>query len=290
MRPSPSSRLAAFETSHPAVPALYVLVTLVLTMAAMQPVLIVISLVGGLAANCCARGPRATLAGLRWQLPVIFIIAVFNPLFSASGSTELFRIGARAVYLESLAYGLAMGGLFVASALWFMVGSHMLTFDKVMALFGNAAPTVALMISSTMRIIPRFLRRGRQVVAVQSAAGVPGGAAETVRSRLRLSSVLMGWGMEDSLETADAMRARGWGAVPRRSTYTRYRFTSADAAAMLCLLLFGLLCALVAFAATSQYAFYPTMSRLVAWWGYAPYTAWMLLPTVVHLINLRRFA
>lgn len=290
MRQGSASRLGAFETSHPAVPALYVLVTLALTMAAMQPVLIAISLAGGLAANCCARGPRSTVAGLRWQLPVIFIIALFNPLFSASGSTELFRIGMRAVYLESLAYGFAMGGLFVASALWFMAGSHMLTFDKVMTLFGNAAPTVALMVSSTMRMIPRFLRRGRQIVAVQSASGVPGGTAETVRSRLRLSSVLMGWGMEDSLETADAMRARGWGAAERRSTYTRYRFTSADAASLLALVLGGLLCALVAFAATSQYAFYPTMSRLVTWWGYVPYAAWMLVPAIAHLVSLRRFA
>ncbi len=280
----------AFETSHPAVPALYVLVTLGLTMASMQPVLIAISLVGGLAANACARGLRATLTGLRWQLPIIFIIAVFNPIFSASGSTELFRIGMRAVYLESLAYGFAMGGLFVASALWFMAASHMLTFDKVMTLFGNAAPVVALMISSTMRMIPRFLRRAQQVHSVQQVAGQTGGAADVVRSRLRLSSVLMGWGMEDSLETADAMRARGWGVAARRTSYTRYRFASADAAAILALSASAALCILIAVAATSQYTFYPVMSRLVPWWGYVAYVAWMLVPTVAHLLGVRRFA
>ena len=286
----PVAHVHAFETSHPVVPALYVLLTLVFTMAAMQPVLIAIALAGAFAANCCARGARATLAGLRWQLPVIFIIAIFNPIFSASGSTVLFRIGERAIYLESLAYGFAMGGLFVASALWFMAGSYMLTFDKVMALFGNVAPTVSLMVSSTMRMIPRFVRRGHQVLAVQSASGVPGGGLETVRSRLRLSSVLMGWGMEDSLETADAMRARGWGAAPRRTTYTRYRFSAADAACVVCLVLGGLLCALIAWAATSQFAFYPTTSRLVAWWGYVPYATWMFVPTAAHLICLRRFS
>ncbi len=280
----------AFVTSHPAVPALYVLVTLGLTMASMQPVLIAISLVGGLAANACARGLCATLAGLRWQLPIIFIIAVFNPIFSASGSTELFRIGMRVVYLESLAYGFAMGGLFVASALWFMAASHMLTFDKVMTLFGNAAPVVALMISSTMRMIPRFLRRAQQVLSVQQVAGQTRGAVDVVRSRLRLSSVLMGWGMEDSLETADAMRARGWGVAARRTSYTRYRFASADAAAILALVAGAALCVLIAVAATSQYTFYPTMSRLVPWWGYVAYAAWMLVPTVAHLLGVRRFA
>ena len=145
---------------------------------------------------------------------MILIIALVNPLFSASGSTEVFRIGMRAVYLESMVYGLCMGGLFVASVLWFEAAASMLEYDKVLALLGNAAPVIALMISMCMRLIPQFLRRGRTVLAVQDAIDVPGRApADPVRSRLRASSVLMGWGMEDSLERADAMRSRGWGAA-----------------------------------------------------------------------------
>ena len=216
-----------FETSHPVVPACYVIVTLCLTMAAMQPVLIAISFIGAFTANCSARGPRSTFAGLRWQLPIIAIIALFNPLFSASGSTVLFYLGARAVYLESLMYGLAMGGLFVASALWFMAGSHILTFDKVMALFGNVAPVVALMISSTMRMIPRFVRRGHQILSVQGAQGV---------------------------------------------------------------LLVAVLCCVLAMVACSQFLFYPVLSRLVVWWGYVPYAAWMLFPAAMHAVRSRRFA
>ena len=198
--------------SHPAVPALYMALTLGLTMFSMQPVLIALSLAGGLAYGFATRGAARTLGALRWQLPVILIIALVNPLFSASGSTELFRIGMRAVYLESMVYGLCMGGLFVASVLWFEAAASMLEYDKVLALLGNAAPVIALMISMCMRLIPQFLRRGRTVLAVQDAIDVPGRApADPVRSRLRASSVLMGWGMEDSLERADAMRSRGSG-------------------------------------------------------------------------------
>ena len=202
--------VAAFSMSHPAVPALYIALTLGLTMFSMQPVLIALSLAGGLAYGFATRGAARTLGALRWQLPVILIIALVNPLFSASGSTELFRIGMRAVYLESMVYGLCMGGLFVASILWFEAAASMLEYDKVLALLGNAAPVIALMISMCMRLIPQFLRRGRTVLAVQDAIDVPGRApADPVRSRLRASSVLMGWGMEDSLERADAMRSRG---------------------------------------------------------------------------------
>ena len=220
---SGAESVGAFSMSHPAVPALYMVLTLGLTMFSMQPVLIALSLAGGLAYGLATRGAARTLGALRWQLPVILIIAVLNPLFSASGSTELFRIGMRAVYLESMVYGLCMGGLFVASVLWFEAAASMLEYDKVLALFGNAAPVVALMISMCMRLIPQFLRRGRTVLAVQNAIDVPGRApTDPVRSRLRASSVLMGWGMEDSLERADAMRSRGWGAASRRTTYARY--------------------------------------------------------------------
>ena len=282
--------VAAFSMSHPAVPALYMVLTLGLTMFSMQPVLIALSLAGGLAYGFATRGTVRTLGALRWQLPVILIIALVNPLFSASGSTELFRIGMRAVHLESLVYGLCMGGLFVASVLWFEAAASMLEYDKVLALLGNAAPVIALMISMCMRLIPQFLRRGRTVLAVQDAIDVPGRApADPVRSRLRASSVLMGWGMEDSLERADAMRSRGWGAVPRRTTYARYRLGRSDVVALVGLALFGAVAVAVAWTATTQYSFYPQLSVPAPWQGYVVYAVWMALPCVLCAIDEKRF-
>lgn len=282
--------VAAFTMSHPAVPALYMMLTLGLTMFSMQPVLITLSLAGGLAYGFATRGAARTLGALRWQLPVILIIALVNPLFSASGSTELFRIGMRAVYLESMVYGLCMGGLFVASVLWFEAAASMLEYDKVLALLGNAAPVIALMISMCMRLIPQFLRRGRTVMAVQDAIDVPGRVpADPVRSRLRASSVLMGWGMEDSLERADAMRSRGWGAATRRTTYARYRLGRSDVAALVGLALFGVVTVTVAWTATTQYSFYPQLLVPAPWPGYVVYAAWMVLPCALHASDEKRF-
>lgn len=282
--------VAAFSMSHPAVPALYIVLTLGLTMFSMQPVLIALSLAGGLAYGFATRGAARTLGALRWQLPVILIIALVNPLFSASGSTELFRIGMRAVYLESMVYGLCMGGLFVASVLWFEAAASMLGYDKVLALLGNAAPVIALMISMCMRLIPQFLRRGSTVLAVQDAIDVPGRApVDPVRSRLRASSVLMGWGMEDSLERADAMRSRGWGAAARRTTYARYRLGRSDVAVLAGLAVFGAAAVAVAWTATTQYSFYPQLSAPAPWVGYVVYAAWMLLPCAQRAIDEKRF-
>lgn len=286
-RPAPRRRdlHTAFDTMHPVVPAVYLLITLVLVMSCMQPVLIVLALTGALAYNCRARGPAATARSLRWQVPIILLAAALNPLFSASGSTELFRLGVRAVYLESVCYGCAMGALFVASVLWFQAASTLLPLDKVMALLGNAAPVIALMTSMCMRMIPRFVRQGRQVLDVQRASGVDDG----LRLRLRMSTVLMGWSLEDSLETADAMRARGWGAAPRRTTYTRYRLSGADILAAALLAAAGVACGALGAVATSQFSFFPQMSGLVVWWGYVPYALWMLVPVVGHVVEERRF-
>ena len=282
--------VAAFSMSHPVVPALYMVLTLGLTMFSMQPVLIALSLAGGLAYGFATRGTARTLGALRWQLPVILIIAVLNPLFSASGSTELFRIGMRAVYLESIMNGLCMGGLFVASVLWFEAAASMLGYGKVLALLGNATPVIALMISMCMRLIPQFVRRGRTVLAVRDAIDVSGRApTDPVRSRLRASTVLMGWGMEDSLERADAMRSRGWGAASRRTTYARYRLGRGDAAALVGLAAFGVATAAVAWIATTQYSFYPQLSVPAPWLGYVVYAAWMVLPCVLHAIDEKRF-
>lgn len=298
----------AFGTSHPAVPAVYLLVTLALTMGAFQPVLIFLSLAGAFSCAVCLRGFGAACASFRWQLPLVLIIAVLNPLFSASGSTELFRLGARAVYLESLCYGCCMGMLFIASVLWLQAAAELLPFDKVMALLGNAAPVLALMVAQCMRLIPRFARQGRTIMDVHAVAmeAARDGAGErdegsasvalvrrtlpdALRDGLRTSSVLMGWSMENSLETADAMRARGWGEVPRRTTYARYRFTGADAAAIVALFASTILMALIAIAATVQFSFYPTTTRLVLWWGYVPYALWMALPCMLHAYEVVSF-
>ena len=257
--------VAAFSMSHPAVPALYMVLTLGLTMFSMQPVLIALSLAGGLAYGLATRGAARTLGALRWQLPVILIIALVNPLFSASGSTELFHIGMRVVYLESMMYGLCMGGLFVASILWFEAAASMLEYDKVLALLGNAAPVIALMISMCMRLIPQFLRRGRTVLAVQDAIDVPGRAP------------------------ADPVRSRGWGAASRRTTYARYRLARGDAAALVGLAVFGAAAVAVAWTATTQYSFYPQLSVPAPWLGYVVYAAWMVLPCVLHAIDEKRF-
>ena len=277
------TRHTAFDTAHPALAATYFCGMILLAMFSLQPVLVAISAAGALVFSFMARGVRPTLLGLRWQLPMVALVCLVNPLVSASGSTVLLRLGPKPIYLESLVYGAVMGTMLVSVVLWFEDAARVLTSDKVMTLVGRAMPVVALMASMTARLVPDLLRRSSAVRGAAEACSAvrPASASERTAGGVRLSGVLMGWALEDSLETADAMRARGWGGSPRRTSYQLYRFTSLDGVGLAAILVLLAVCSVVCWAATSQYAFYPTMSVLVSWWGYVAFALFALLPTIL---------
>lgn len=298
---------------HPIVPTIYFVGTIGLVMFALQPVLVVLGLLGGLSCSVAYRGWRATARGLRWQLPLAALICLANPLFSASGSTVLWRWGGFAVYAESLAYGAMMGCLMISTVLWFECASVALTQDKVLAVGGRALPTVSLMVSMAAQLVPQLVRRGHTVsdamracTAATASAGqkdqaggeanpsevIPNDEDHRPSARLRrrvapharLWDVLMGWALEDSIERADAMRARGWGVLDprRRTSYVAYRLRRSDVAWAAGLAAAIVACAVLAAVACGQWRFYPTMPRLVAWWGYAPFAALVALPSVAQ--------
>lgn len=246
-----------------------------------------------------------------WQAPLVLILAIANPLFVSAGSTELFRIGLHAVYLEALCYGLCQGLMLVNVLLAFSIAARVVSSDKVLCVLGNATPTLALMISITMRLVPQFVRRGKAIADTQKActaaasarsactssasscsAGVRPDANDVSRSAkprraalansLRLSTVLMSWGMEDSLETADAMRARGWGAATKRTTYQRYRFRKTDAFACAFIAVLTVAAAASAAAACGEFKFYPRIAGFDPWFSYIPYVLLVALPTILE--------
>ncbi len=275
---------------HPSVPAVYLAGTVGITLCASQPVYQVISLAAAVALSVVLRGALPTLRGLRWQLPMLLLICLANPFFSASGSTELFRVASRAIYLEGLAYGFTSGAMMVSTVLWLECATVMLDEEGVRALGARSLPVVALMVSMSAQLVPQLLRRAQGARRAASACTAARATKTTVRARgTRLTTMLMSWAMEDSLERADAMRARGWGAATRRTSYQGHPFGAADVVRLLVLVFLSALNVALAWAACGQWRFYPTMTRLVAWWGYAPFVLLALLPTVLVLIDRLRW-
>ncbi len=297
---------SAWGLYHPLLPVLYLLAVLVFAMLLRQPALVGMSLLASVAYHFVLAGPRSTLSMLAWQVPLLLVIGIANPLFSASGSTELLRIGPRAFYAEALLYGFTTGGMLMTVMVWFSCGNRMLDSDQVLLLGARVMPLVSLMISMTLKLVPQFLRRGHQVSDAQkacSAASVSAvkardaeegtsrwerfldrdGSRSAVGGAARQASVLMGWGMEDSLETADAMRARAWGCGAKRSCYETRRFRAADALLLAVLAVFVLASAVCAAQLMGMFRFYPAVHGWGAWWLYAPYALLLLLPFALEL-------
>jgi len=276
-----------FDLIHPAVQLGCFAAILAFTMLAIQPILLGITFTAAFAFSVYARGWRASLRTLSWQLPLIILCAAINPVFSTVGSTEVFVIGSKAVYLESIVFGACMGLMLAAVITWFFNAAQVLSSDKVLSVLGNTAPTIGLMVSMIMRLVPQFVERGRLIdstaQAVSSAA--PRNKAEQTRARIRLVSVLMGWSMEDSLETADAMRARAWSSTRKRTSYQRYRFGTYDTVVSLSLSVLVVVNALIAWAACTQFQFFPTLGSLALWWGYIPYALFMSMPLLLCLTD-----
>ena len=151
----------AFDSLHPALPLVYLAVALVLAMAAPHPTLLALSF--AIAALYGLRGGRAVVRSFAWQLPLLAVIVAVNPLFSSTGTTELFRIGTQAVYAEGYANAATMALLLLCVMQWFANADAVLGSDKVMGTLGGILPTISLMISMIMRLIPQFVRRGHAI-------------------------------------------------------------------------------------------------------------------------------
>ena len=90
-------------------------------------------------------------------------------------------------------------------------------------------PKVALLTMITVRFVPLFMRRLQKITLVQkrSVQVDAGSIVERVKNGMQLLQVLLICSLEDALQTADSMQARGFG-VTKRTTYIRYRMERRD--------------------------------------------------------------
>ena len=292
-RPAGAPRAdVAFGQSHPVVAAVYFAAVIGIGTLVTQPVLVAISVAGALLYGMCLQGALSTARNLRWQLPMVALVCLANPLFSHSGATVVATLGPVTVRLEALAYGLCMGGSLVCMLQWVSNAACVLTEDRLLELSGSRLPVVSTMVSMAIQLVPQLRRRYGVVSSTRAActcaqaspAKGPSAARGSGARRMgyvNASTVLMAWAMEDSVERADAMRARGWEVGGPRSRYRLQPLRARDVAAATAVGLLALVCALLAWVAQSQWSFYPTMPALVPWWGSVPYAALSLGPTVV---------
>ncbi len=215
---------------------LYFLTVTGLVMFCMNPVILVLSLTGAVVSFLVRNGSRY---GRTHILFAVFFaaIALTNPLFNHNGKTILFVMNDNPVTFEALVYGTASAAMIISVVYWFRLFSQIMTGDRLLYLFGFLSPKLALLISMTLRYIPLFGKQTKKVRQAQKALGLyrEDNAVDTFRGELRIFSVMVSWGLENGIITADSMTARGYG-TGKRSFYSLYRFQKKDLILLLTIL------------------------------------------------------
>ena len=265
-----------FAVCHPGVTLGYLALAIVLSMAMVHPAYTALAAVGALSVAIYTRGWRPSVRMVAYLAPFSLLIATLNACFVGSGSTVLCQVLGVTFYAESFAYGLCMGGMFTAMCLWFSVFGTVLDSEAVLGLLSNRVPAIALIISQIMRLVPQFVARGRAIADVQRAVSAVHG--QTPRDAMRIVSVLMGWGMEDSLVRSASMRARGYTRGGGRTVYRRYRFRTFDGVLLGIVVLLAAVVGLSMVQTAATFHFYPVISGPAPWWGVLAYCLLMLVP------------
>lgn len=273
---------------YPAISLLYFTAMIAFAISVLHPLLLPISL---LAAVCYAyRLKPQGMTGflLKFCLPMLLLTAIINPLINHRGLTALFYLGKNAVTLEAALFGLAAGGMLVAVLCWFRCLTLVLDNEKNLFLFGRVMPSLALILTMTMRFLPLYQLQARRIA--EARAGIGLGLAESgwkqrLHSAFAIVSAMTGWALEGALETADAMKARGYGGGPR-SSFGIYRWKRRDK--LILLLILALLAILLPGVARGYFsaAYYPAL--LIAapagwfWPVLAVYALFCFLPLLLR--------
>ena len=251
----------AFSRYHPLVNFLFFALVLAYSMVLMHPVCLAVSLAGALVYAGELGGRRALAGHLKFALPVLLLAAIVNPAFNHAGITILTYLpSGNPLTLESILYGLAAGAMLCAVVLWFVCFNAVITSDKFVYLFGRVIPALSLVLSMTLRFVPRFTRQLRLAVQVQRGLNneEPDGLWRRLRLGVRALSIVVTWSLENGVETADSMRARGYG-LPGRTAFSIYRLTERDRRALAWLLGWGSYVLCGAMAGGLRWRYYPTM-------------------------------
>lgn len=221
-----------FKTFHPIVNFVYFVGVIAFSMIFMNPVCLVVSLTSSVICQVMMNGTKAVKFNIVYMLPVLIIAAFMNPAFNHAGVTILTYLpSGNPLTLESIVYGIAAATMLITVIGWFSVVNEIMTSDKIIYLFGKIIPSLSLVISMTLRFVPKFKAHIKETALAQRSIGrdvSSGSILERAKNGIKILSIMITWSLENAIETADSMKCRGYG-LPGRSSFSNYRFDRRDA-------------------------------------------------------------
>lgn len=232
-----------FKTYHPIVNFIYFVFVIGFSIFFMHPICLLISMVCSFVYSVMLIGKRRIKINLIYMLPMLVIMALINPLFNHEGVTILWYFpNGNPLTLESIIYGGCAALMIINVISWFSCYNQVMTSDKFIYLFGRIIPSMSLIISMTLRFVPKFSEQLKTVINAQKCIGrdiSAGNVIKRARNGVLILSIMITWALENAIETADSMKARGYG-LPGRTAFSIFNFDKRDKKAFLIILILGI--------------------------------------------------
>ena len=233
----------SFYNYHPTVNLLYFTLVIAFSMLLTHPVAQTVALVCAITYAVSVEGKKSLGFLLKFCLPMVLLTAFINPAFSHEGVTILYYFSnGNPLTLESILYGIGAGIMLVTVLLWFSAFSRVMTSDKFIYLFGKVIPALSLVLSMSLRFVPKFKKQTEVVVEAQRCIGrdiSTGSLWQRFKTAVVIFSIMITWALENAIETADSMKSRGYG-LKGRTAFSIYRMDDRDKYALIWLGFCGL--------------------------------------------------
>ena len=284
-----------FKMYHPLVNFSYFAFVTGLACTGMHPLMLASSLFCSFLYICIINGKKA-LHRLAFLLPAMILTSLINPLFNHEGMTILgYLPDGNPLTQESIIYGLCAAASLVSVLCFFSCFSTVMTSDKFMYLFGKIIPSLSLILSMTLRFVPLLSERLKKTVEVQKCIGKgldERGVFRKIKNALRILSITVTWALENAIDTADSMKARGYG-TGKRTSFSNYRLEKRDTAVLLYLLLLGTYVIIGNVSGQMDFSFYPVIkSTPITIYSTSVFISYFLLcmtPVIIELWEVRKW-
>ena len=278
--------MRAVQKLHPVVSLIWFAAVIGGAMFLTHPVCLALSLCCAAATAVMLNGKRVIRFALTVALPMFFLVVLINPLVNHRGVTVLgYLPWNNPLTLESILFGAASAVMLMCVMLWFSAFHTVMTSDKLVFLFGKALPSLGLVLAMALRFVPRFASELRSVrQAHESLYPRESGFLPRLKGSVRVLSVMISAALENSVETADSMKARGYG-LKGRTAYSRYRMTACDGVLLGAILLLTALLVTLAFCGAARFRYFPAISSISPNAGdiafFVTYAALLIMPLIM---------
>ena len=296
----------SFSRLHPLATIVLFGCEVVLAAFSFQPLCALIAFVGAELCIVQLFDSKHAVRQLVWYVPIIVLMTVINPFFSASGSTVLYSFGRTQLYAESFVYGATSGLVLVSTLSWleclFVVVSPLELLQRSSVRF----PGLQLVLSLSVQLMPQLLSDltvAQQIQSANTAAQTCDSATQMprqsrfpgqcrflsarkaiVQTASTINAVCMS-ALEKSISTFQSIVSRGWGMTVRRSRWNTQVLDAYDTLALLLFAFLGVVAATSLYMLVQAWQFYPTMPAFQLSFWYLGVALFAILPVVFVSID-----